>query len=55
MIFKAKEIIEEIQGYGDTLKITCAGRANINKWGGRETPQIFVDEIEIKESSLEDF
>lgn len=56
MIFKAQDIIDQIDSFsGDTLNITCAGRANINKWGGRITPQIYVDEIELKESSIYDF
>ena len=56
MIFKAGDIIDQItMTSGDILNITCAGRANINEWGGRQTPQIFVDEIEIKESSIYDF
>ena len=56
MLFKAQDVIDQIDSFnGDTLNITCAGRANINKWGGRETPQIYVDEIELKESSIYDF
>lgn len=55
MIFKASNIIDNINMCGDTLNITCAGRANLNKWGGRITPQIYVDEIELKESSIYDF
>lgn len=56
MIFKAQDIIDQIDSFdGDMLNITCAGRANINKWGGRETPQIYIDEIELKESSIYDF
>lgn len=56
MIFKAQDIIDQIDSFeGDTLNITCAGRANLNKWGGRVTPQIFIDEIELKESSKYDF
>lgn len=55
MIFKASEIIEKINNYGESINITCAGRANLNKWGGRITPQIYIDEIEIKETSIYDF
>ena len=56
MIFKAQDVIDQIDAFsGNTLNITCAGRANINKWGGRTTPQIFIDEIELKESSVYDF
>ena len=39
MIFKAQDVIDEIfNTAGDTLNITCAGRANINTWGGRTVP-----------------
>lgn len=56
MIFKAQDVIDEIKAFNnDILNITCAGRANINKWGGRMVPQIYVDEIELKESSIYDF
>lgn len=55
MIFKATDIIEQIEQLSGTLNITCAGRANINRWGGRIIPQIYVDEIEIKETSIYDF
>ena len=56
MIFKAQNIIDQIDAFdGDTLNITCAGRANINRWGGRTVPQIYIDEIELKESSIYDF
>ena len=56
LIFKAQDVIEQINSFsGDTLNITCAGRAAINTWGGKTTPQIYVDEIELKESSKYDF
>ena len=56
MLFKAQDVIDQIDSFdGDTLNITCAGRANINKWGGRETPQIYVDSIDLKEATLYDF
>ena len=56
MIFKAQDIIDQIaETSGDTLNITCAGRANINTWGGRTVPQIYIDEIELKESCIYDF
>lgn len=56
MIFKAQDIIDQIaETPGNTLNITCAGRANINTWGGRTVPQIYIDEIELKESCIYDF
>ena len=53
--FKATELIDQIKSYSDKINITAAGRANVNHWGGRITPQIQIDEIEIKEISKYDF
>lgn len=53
--FKAKELIEQLNGYSKPLKLTIAGKGNINEWGGRRKPQILIDEIEIKESEIFDF
>lgn len=56
MIFQATDLIEQIDSYDkNELNINIVGTANINKYGGRETPQIYVREIEIKESSIYDF
>lgn len=53
--FKAKELINEISTYDGKLNISAAGRGNINEWGGKRTPQILLEEIEIKESGKYDF
>lgn len=53
--FKATSLIEEIKNKTGNLNITVAGRGNINSWGGYNKPQILIDEIEIKESSIYDF
>ena len=45
--FKAKELIEKLSEYNGKISITVAGKGNVNVWGGRETPQIFIEEIEI--------
>ena len=45
--FKAKELIEKLSEYNGKISITVAGNGNVNVWGGRETPQIFIEEIEI--------
>lgn len=47
--FKAQELIEELKQYQDKISLTIVGRGNLNEWGGRVTPQIFIDDIEIKE------
>lgn len=46
--FKCKDLIEEIRYIKDEYFFNIIGRANINRWGGRETPQILIDELEIK-------
>jgi single-stranded-DNA-specific exonuclease len=48
--FRAKDLIEKINKYSaDTqLSITVVGRCNLNEWGGRKTPQLFIDDCEIK-------
>lgn len=46
--FKCKKLIETLPTSGDLL-ISIVGRGNINKWAGRETPQIMIDDIEIKQ------
>ena len=48
--FRAKDLIEKINKYpADTqLSITVVGRCNLNEWGGRKTPQLFIDDCEIK-------
>lgn len=53
--FKAKSLIEDLFLQSGKLNITVAGRGNINTWGGKATPQILLDEIEVKESSANDF
>ena len=53
--FKAKNLIEELFLQSGKINISAAGRANINTYGGQETPQILLEEIEVKECSEEDF
>ena len=45
--FFAKDLIKELQSYGDELKLNIVGHTNINTWGGRQTPQLFIDAIEV--------
>ena len=46
--FRCKDLIEELRYIKDEYFFNIIGKANINRWGGRETPQILVDELEIK-------
>ena len=40
--FFAKDMIEELEGK-EEINLEVIGRGNLNKWGGLETPQIFID------------
>lgn len=51
MKFHAKELIEELNKHPD-MKIEVVGRANLNEWGGKVTPQIFIEDIEVKDNAL---
>lgn len=46
--FHAKKLINELSQY-DTIDMEIIGRANINTWGGKETPQIFIDNYEVRD------
>lgn len=47
--FRAKDLIEKINKYpaDAQLSMTVVGRCNLNEWGGRQTPQLFIDDCEI--------
>ena len=45
--FRAKDLIEHISKFPDKMKLTIVGRCNLNEWGGRKTPQLFIDDCEI--------
>lgn len=51
MKFHAKDLIEELNKY-PSMKVEIVGRANLNEWGGRVTPQIFIEDIEVKDNAL---
>ena len=53
--FKAKEIIEKLSTMGADLRIEIVGKANLNEWCGRTTPQILIEDIEFKNDSILDF
>ena len=46
--FHATDMIEDLKQY-DTMNLEIVGHANINEWMGRRTPQIFIDNYEIKQ------
>lgn len=49
--FHAKDLIEEIKNYGEKLKFEIVGKANINLWNDKETPQIIIENYEIMQDS----
>lgn len=55
MKFFAKETIEELKKINGDIKIEVVGKPNTNEWMGTTTPQIFIEQIEIKEDRLLDF
>ena len=54
MKFFAKEMIQELQQYDD-IRMEVVGRANLNRWMNTITPQIYIEQYEIKEDRLTDF
>ena len=46
--FKASDFIAEVQAQGRPFIIEVVGRCNLNEWGGRVTPQIFIDDYDIQ-------
>lgn len=54
MKFFAKDMIQELQQYND-IRMEVVGRANLNHWMGTVTPQIYIEQYEIKEDRLIDF
>ena len=51
MKFHAKDMIEQLGQY-DEIKLEVVGRANLNEWMGRYTPQIFISNYQIEDNTL---
>ena len=49
--FHAKDLIEDLQEFKE-MQIEIVGRANVNEWMGNQTPQIFVENYQIKNGFL---
>ena len=51
--FHAKEMIEELSKIdSNEIKIETVGRANLNEFAGRVTPQIFITDFQIDDGTL---
>ena len=46
--FKDKELAEKISKMS-RFRFVCIGRANLNVWMGKESAQLFIDELEIEQ------
>lgn len=44
--FHAKDLINDLNHIQGTIKLDIVGRANLNEWMGRLTPQIFIENYE---------
>ena len=51
--FHAKDLIEELSTKGSTLKFNIIGKPNINVWRGVESPQLFIEDYEIRNAEFE--
>lgn len=48
--FRAKDLIRELKDFPGDMDITLVGKPNLNIWGGKTTPQIFITDLEIEDS-----
>lgn len=48
--FRAKDLIRELKDFPGDIDITLVGKPNLNIWGGKTTPQIFITDLEIEDS-----
>ena len=49
--FHAKEFIEELQQHSEPFEMEIVGKPNLNEWMGRISPQVFIEDYEIKNTS----
>ena len=54
MKFFAKDFIEEIKNY-DEMVMEVVGKGNLNYWMGTTTPQIFIENYELRKDNKLDF
>jgi single-stranded-DNA-specific exonuclease len=50
--FRAKDMIEEIQSHKIPFVMEVVGKPNLNEWMGRTSPQMFIEDYEIKENII---
>ena len=49
--FHAKDLIEELKEHKEPFMMEIVGKPNLNEWMGRITPQMFIEDYEIKKVS----
>ena len=50
--FHAKDLIEELKEHTGSFMMEIVGKPNLNEWMGRVSPQMFIEDYEIKEATL---
>ena len=50
--FHAKDIIPLLNQY-EEMRINLIGKGNLNEWGGRQIPQLFIEDLEVFDSALD--
>ena len=45
-----KAVSKYMKANYDEIKMEVVGKANLNEWGGRVTPQIMIENYEIKDN-----
>ena len=53
--FHAKDLIEELKEHTGPFMMEIVGKPNLNEWMGRVSPQIFIEDYEIKKISSIEF
>ena len=49
--FHAKDMIEQLKKYTE-IKLEIVGKANVNHYAGRSTPQITINNYQIEDGTL---
>lgn len=55
VMFRCKDIIEQIRAVGDDLVISFVGKANLNEWMGKISAQLIIEDIEIEKNNPLEF
>ena len=55
VMFRCKDVINEINAAGNDLTISFVGKANLNEWMGKISAQLIIEDIEILEDNPLEF